>query len=461
MVVGQVAEGRDLVVIGGGPGGYEAALHAASLGRNVTLVDREGVAGLGGECLHRGCIPSKALIEFAHRTSIGAEAPPVLAEFQAEKVRVVADLQGAVSRLVQRSDIEVLQGAARFIAGDRLVIDRPGALPMFLEYEQVILATGSRPIELPTLPFDGDRVLDSTAVLALDELPRSLAVVGGGYIGVELGTALARLGTVVTIIEMAGQLLPGLDPDLGAALAKRLEGSGVGIELGALATGLSEHGLLAERGDEVLHVAAEQVLVAVGRAPNTDDLGLLETGATTDARGLVVTDGSCRATPRVFAIGDVRDGPALAHKAAAEGKMAAEVASGVAGHRDVGQVPLIVFSDPEVASVGRDARAVATSGGHLVAGKVPVGASGRARTMGDVDGFARVVVDVDTGAIVGAQVVAPHASELIATATVLIELGAVLEDLDGMVFAHPTLGELWAMAGQAAAAARLKARAER
>lgn len=456
MVVGQVAEGRDLVVIGGGPGGYEAALHAVTLGRTVTLVDRRGAAGLGGECLHTGCIPSKTLIELAEherRASGGQPGSSVLAEFQQQKSQVVGGLHDAVQRLVERTGIEVVAGEARFIAGDRLAIDRPDGLPMFLEYRHVILATGSRPIQIGSVPFDGDRVLDSAGVLALEVLPRSIAVVGGGYIGVELGTALAKLGVQVTIVELADQLLPGIDADISRVLAAGLERRGVRVELGATASGLTDDGIVARRGEDELQIEADKVLVAVGRVANTDDVGLTATGAVLDARGLVVTDGQCRATPRIFAIGDVREGPALAHKATAEGKMAVEVASGIVAHRDVGHIPLIVFSDPEVASVGRTGRDVAESGGELVAGKVPLGASGRARTMGDVDGFVRVVAERATGAVVGVQIAAPHASELIATATVLVELGAVLDDLDGIVFAHPTLGELIAMAGHAAASA--------
>jgi dihydrolipoamide dehydrogenase len=441
MVVGQVAEGRDLVVLGGGLGGYEAALRAAALGRTVMLVDRAGVKGLGGECLHRGCIPSKVLIERAHHDGFD--------EYLADRGPVVEDLRAAVERQVRRAGIEVVEGQARFLPGERIAIDRPGELPSFVQYRHAILATGSRPVEVPALPFGG-AVLDAAGLLALDELPRSLAVVGGGAIGVELGTALARLGVAVTIVELTDRLLPGLDRDLGPFVGAALGALGVRVELGAAAVGHADGVLRLERDGAALEVAADRVLVAVGRRPNTDDVGIEATGAVLEAGGLVRTGDTGLATPRIAAVGDVRVGPALAHKAAAEGRMVAEVLSAVVGHRDVGAVPLIVFSDPEVASVGATAADAAASDGELVVGTVPLRASGRARTMGRSDGLVRLVAERTSGVILGAQVAAPHASELISTATVLVEMGAVLEDVDGMVLPHPTLGELFGMAAAAA-----------
>ena len=460
MVVGEVAERRDLIVIGAGPGGYEAALRAAELGRQVTLVDRRGLAGLGGECLHTGCIPSKTLIELAgseaHRTADRAVPNPILKRFQADKALVIETIRAGVERAVVQSRIEVVHGIARFITGGRVVIERPDGLPAFLEYGAAVIATGSRPTALPTMPFDGQTVLDSAMLLALEELPQSLAVVGGGYIGIELGTALAKLGVAVTIVEMGDQLLPGLDVDLAAVVAKSLGNLGVTVELRTLAIE-ADHGSLRCRrvdGDAELAIAAERVLVAIGRRPNTDDLGIDAAAARLEPSGLVHTDAFGRAGPALFAIGDVRAGPALAHKASAEGRTVAELAAGVVGHRDVGEIPLVVFSDPEVASVGRTSRDVRASAGELVAGKVPLSASGRAATLEGAQGFVRVVADRATGSVVGVQLAAPHASEMIATATMAIELGAVLDDLDGLVFAHPTLSELLALAARAGMKAR-------
>jgi dihydrolipoamide dehydrogenase len=456
MVVGQLAESRDLVVIGAGPGGYEAALHAAGLGRKVTLIDRNGAGGLGGECLHTGCIPSKMLIEYAAGQALQrgeAAAIESIAQFQDRKSKVIEGLRQSIQRQLERAAVEIIPGTARFLSGDRLIIERADGPPGFVDFDAVIVATGSRPVPLGAAPFDSAAVLDSAGALALTRLPPSVSVVGGGYIGVELGTALARLGVTVTIVEMQDRLLFGLDGDLGAAVTRSLRRLGVRVELGAFVSDArpGELELRGVSGDSPTCVAGDKVLVAVGRRANTDGIGLELTDCRLDERGLIHTDAQGRAGARIFAIGDVRPGPALAHKASAEARMVAEVASGVAGHRDVGVVPMVVFADPEVASVGLGAADAASSGGELVVGKVPLSASGRAVAMGQTNGFVRVVVEKSSGVVVGCQIAGPHAAELVAVAAVAIELGALREDLESVVFAHPTVSELLALAAREAA----------
>lgn len=459
MVVGQVASQCDLLVVGAGPGGYEAALHAARLGMRVTLVDAAGLGGLGGECLHRGCIPSKVLIEHAERVGHQQRIPgrpvdedPLLA-FQSTKAAVVEPLRSGIEGQLKAAGVETVHGVARFMAKGRAVVDRGSVPPEFFEYRDAIVASGSRPVDIPTLATDGDDVLDSAGVLALNEVPKSLAVIGGGYVGVELGTAMAKLGASVTIVEAADQLLPTLDRDLADVVAASLASLGVTVELVSTAIGHADATLQLRRQgtpDEVT-APAERVLVAVGRRPNTDELGLELVGAKIAGSGHISTDEEFRAAPNLFAIGDVRDGAALAHKATAEGRTVAEITAGIRARRDVGAIPLIVFSDPEVVSIGATARDAEASGGELIVGKATTAASGRAATLGLSRGFVRVVAAQESGVVLGVQMALPHASELSAAALLAIELGATLDDLDSVAFGHPTLSELLALAARSAA----------
>jgi dihydrolipoamide dehydrogenase len=451
MVVGELAEPVDLLVIGGGPGGYVAAIRAAQLGREVVLVDRGGPAGLGGACLHVGCIPSKALIELATAVRRTRELEPAgltidgleisLERFQAWRGELCAGLARGVGELLAAGGTRVVHGDARFNRPDRVVVRTPEDRVVFLEFEHAIVATGSRPIELPGLPFDGQRVLDSTGALALTAVPESVAVVGAGYIGLELGTALAKLGARVTVVEALDDVLPTVDAALRAPVLRRLRELGVDVRLGSTAERLDGEALVVRGPDGEARVAAERVVVAVGRAPNTDELGLAAAGVPVGADGLIAVGEDMRATERIAAIGDVVAGPALAHKATAEAAVAAEALSGRPAAFDAAAIPVVVFTDPEVASAGLSEAQARAAGMDARVATFPLAASGRAATLGARDGFTRVVADAATDRIVGVHVVGPHASELAAAGTLAVELMAAPGDLAGTIHPHPTLSE--------------------
>jgi dihydrolipoamide dehydrogenase len=469
MVVGELAESADLLVIGGGPGGYAAAIRAAQLGRQVTLIERNGAAGLGGVCLHVGCIPSKALIEIAgaaHRTSelgrAGLQASDVsvsLHQFQTWRGELCARLARGVGELLARGDVRVVHGEARFNRPDRVAVRTPDDRALFFEFEHAIIATGSRPIELPGLPFDGTGVLDSTGALALEETPRSVAVVGAGYIGLELGTALAKLGARVIVVEALDRVLPSVDESLTAPVLRRLRSLGVELRLRTIAERVDSDHLVVAGPDGEDRVEAEKVVVAVGRRPNTDELGLEAAavrlaqsggnGVGEDWRGPVAAAGSglipvtddMRATERIAAIGDVVAGPALAHKATAEAAVAAEALSGRPAAFDAQAVPEVIFTDPEIGTVGLTEEQAREAGMDPVAATFPLAASGRAGTLGERDGFTRIVTDRATDRVVGVHIVGPHASELVAGGALAIELMAAPGDLAATIHPHPTLSE--------------------
>ena len=450
-VVGEFADHVDLLVLGGGPGGYVAAIRAAQLGRSVVLVDPGGETGLGGVCLQVGCIPSKALIELAeaaHRTrelhgaGLGVTGVEVsLERFQAWRAGLCADLARGVAGLLAQGGTRVVQGTARFNRPDRVAVRTPSDEVLFLEFEQAIVATGSRPIELPGLPFDAERVLDSTGALALREVPASVVVVGAGYIGLELGTALAKLGARVTIVEALDRILPTVDAALAAPVLRRLRALGVDVRLGTTAGALEGDDLVVHGPDGEARVAAERIIVAVGRAPNTDELGLAAAGVPVDAAGLIPVGHDRRATERIAAIGDVVAGPALAHKATAEAAVAAEALSGLPAAFDASAIPIVVFTDPEVASVGLTETEARDAGLEPKVATFPLAASGRAATLRAREGFTRIVADAATDRVVGVHVVGPHASELAAGGALAIELMASPRDIAGTIHPHPTLSE--------------------
>ncbi len=450
MAVGELAETRDLVVLGAGPGGYVAAVRAAELRRKVTVVESAGAAGLGGTCLHVGCIPSKALIEAAtlrERCTIGAELglaiePPAFdaARFQGWKHEAIEQLRRQVEGLFKRHKIELVHGYGRFTAPHQIAVELASGTMAYFEATDAIVATGSSPVALPALPFDGVTVLDSAGALALDALPASLAVVGAGYVGVELGTAFAKLGAQVVLVEAADRILPGLDAAAAKLVARRLQQLGVDVRTGTRADGYAD-GTLALAGlDGEQTAAAEVVVVAVGRRPNTDELGLERAGATLE-NGFVTVDAARLAAPRLAAIGDVVAGPALAHRASAEARVAVEA---LCGHRvafDPYAIPAVVFSDPEVATVGLTLDEARVQGFAAHAATFPLAGVGRAVVMGEQDGFATVVADDASGRVLGVQLVGPHASELAGEAALALELGATAEDLAATIHPHPTLSE--------------------
>ena len=445
MVVGEVASPVDLLVIGGGPGGYVAALHAARLGRQVTLVEREA---LGGTCLNVGCIPSKALIEVANAVAapgrvagwgVSATTEVDMAGVREHLMTVVADLTSGVAGLLDRAGVQVVPGTARFSRPNRIAVEHDDDLE-HLEFRHAIVATGSRPIELPGLPLDGRRVVGSAELLFATELPDDLVLVGGGYVGVELACAFAKLGSRVTIVELEDGVLPGFGKRIGRAVERGLRNLGVGLCLTHRAVGVTDDGISITGPDGDLVLPADRIAVVAGRRPNSDTVEVTSAGATVDERGLVVVDAQRRATDRVFAIGDLTDGPALAHKATAEAEVAAEAACGQPAGFDPTCVPMIVFGDPQVLSVGLDRDEAAAAGLAATTGRFPFAASGRARTLGDTEGFVEVVAD-EAGTVIGVHAVGAHVAELAGEAALAVETAATVEDLAGTIHAHPTMGE--------------------
>lgn len=460
MVVGEFTLEADVLVIGGGPGGYVAAIRAAQLGKSVTLVERDK---LGGVCLNVGCIPSKALISAAstyERVKRGSEMGIVaenvtldFAKVQAWKQGVVDKLTGGVASLLKGNKVQVVKGEALFV-NEREVRVINGYEANRYRFNHCIIATGSRPVELKTLPF-GKRVLSSTEALSLEEVPKRLVVVGGGYIGVELGTAYAKFGSQVTIVEGLDSILSAFDKELVRYVERKLKKLGVKVLTKALAKGVEEKEdgvvVTVEVGGKEQKLEADYVLVTVGRRPNTDELGFEAIGIAVDERGLIPVDRQGRTkVPHIFAIGDVVAGPALAHKASYEGKVAAEAIAGLPSEVDYTAIPSVVFSDPEIAAVGLTEAEAKEQGYEVAVGKFPFAANGRALSLLEAEGFVKVVADKASGLVLGVQIVGPEASDLIAEAALAVEMGATLEDIALTIHAHPTLGETMMEAAEVA-----------
>ena len=451
MVVGEVPEAADLVIAGAGPGGYAAALHATRRGRRVMLVDRAGGEGVGGVCLREGCIPSKALIESAElfsRATAGAERGVVvsalrvdLAAFQTFKDGIVDRLTGGVRGLLDAGKVEVVAGEVSLVDESTVVITQPGDRVRFVAFRDLVVATGSSPVALPELPFDGERMLDSSAVLNLRALPATISIVGAGYIGVEIGIALAKLGTRVTVIEGAERVLPELPAHLAAPVERRMRALGIDVLVNARPRAFRSGRLELDGAETPRRIDAELAMVAVGRRPAIESLNLTSIGIEADPDGRLAVGPDRRLRPHIAAIGDLTPGPALAHKASAEAVVAVDALCGDATAFDPAAIPVVVFSDPEIASLGPCA------GPGLRSSRFPVGASGRAATLGEDLGFVEVVSDEEDDAVLGVHIVAPHASELIAEGMLAVEMGATLEDLALTIHPHPTLSE---MVGEAA-----------
>lgn len=454
-------ERTKLVVIGGGPGGYAAAFRAADLGLEVTLVDAE--ERLGGVCLLRGCIPSKALLHAARVISDAREAerfgvrfgtPEIdLEQLRAWKNGLVGLLSQGVAQLAKRRGVRVLRARATFRDGESLELEGDDAPPR-LGFDHAILAKGSGPVIPPALRSDDERVMDSTAALDVPVLPRRLLVVGGGYVGLELGTVYAALGAKVTIVEMTGDLLAGVDRDLVRPLEERLERlfatndkSTRVVRLEAEKAGVRVH--LEGAGVDSPQLF-DRVLLAVGRKPRTEGLGLDRAGVELDDKGFVRVDRRRRTTERrILAIGDVAGEPMLAHKAAREGKVAAEVVAGQPTEFDSRAIPAVVFTDPEVAWCGLTETQAEASGRKVAVRRFRWSASGRAHTLGRTEGLTKLIFDPATERVLGMGVVGPGAGELIAEGTLAVEMSATARDVAETIHAHPTLAETVAEAAEA------------
>lgn len=441
-----------LLVIGAGPGGYICAIRAGQLGIDTVIVEKDRA---GGTCLNVGCIPSKALIHVAEEfekavhwsqgsapLGISVTAPVFdLAQAIAWKDHVVGRLNIGVEGLLKKAGVKSLQGHARFRDGKTVAVETETGIQV-IRARTIVIATGSEPVSLPDLPFGGP-VISSSDALALTALPDRLAVVGGGYIGLELGMAFARLGSKVTIVEADSRILPLYDPELTRPVAKRLKELGVDVYAGARARGLSpaRDALVVETADGERSIAADKVLVTVGRRPVTDGVGLEEIDLDMAGRFLRIDD-QCRTSMRgIYAIGDVTGEPMLAHRAMAQGEMVAEIVAGKRRSWDARAIPAICFTDPEIVSVGLSPQEARAGGREVKVGQFPFSANGRAMTKLAEDGFVRVVARADNHLVLGIQAVGHGISELSTAFGLAIEMGARLEDIAGTIHAHPTQGE--------------------
>lgn len=450
--MGEKVREVEVVVIGGGPGGYAAAFHAADLGLETVLVETRERPG--GVCLYEGCIPSKALLHAAEVLSEAAHAKEFGITFGKPKIdlkalrkwkeEVVGRLTGGVSELAGRRGIDMIRGRARFKNSNSLAVGNGDVSE--IRFTHAILASGSRPAPLPGLDLESDRVIDSTSALALEDVPQTLLVVGGGYIGLELGTVYAALGSRVSVVELTEGLLPGADRDLVRPLEKRVRDSFEAVLLDTKVAGMKEtkKGIQVQfegKGDPESRVF-DRVLVSVGRIPNSEDLGLENTRVEVDSKGFVRVDEQRRTSdPRIFAVGDVAGQPMLAHKAMREGKVAAEVMAGRPAAFDNLAIPAVVFTDPEVAWCGLTETEARAQGREVKVTRFPWAALGRALTLGRTDGLTKMIFDPESGLILGVGIVGPGAGELIAEGVLAVEMGAVAEDVAATIHTHPTLAE--------------------
>jgi dihydrolipoamide dehydrogenase len=443
----------EALVIGAGPGGYVAGIRLGQLKKKAIVVEKDKP---GGICLNVGCIPSKALINASktydkiknHGAEIGLYADNLrvdMVKMQSWKGEVVGKLTGGVKTLLKANGCDYRTGTAKLVSRNTVeVTDAAGAVTT-IQADNIIIATGSRPIEIPGFPFDGKRIVDSTGALDFQAVPERFIVVGGGYIGIEIGTLYAKLGSKVTVVEALPTILAGNDPEIIQLVARKLKKLGVEIMTGAKAKSWTEAGGRAAVTLEVdgrdVTLEADKVLVSVGRRPNSEGLGLEQVGVKIE-KGFVPVDKHLRTNvPGIYAIGDVAGQPMLAHKASKEAEVAAEV---IAGHRaefDVRCIPAVIFSDPEVATVGLSADEAGKRGRKVKVGKFPFAALGRAIANADTDGFVKVVIDAQTKEVLGIHVVGNGASDVIAEAALAIEMGALADDIALTIHAHPTLPE--------------------
>ena len=450
MVMGDLVTEVDVAVLGGGPGGYSAAFRCAELGLETVVVD----AGkrLGGACLYEGCIPSKALLHVAAVIREAERAKEFGLDFNEPRVsldplrkwkaeRVVGKLSRGLASVAKAKGVQVVGGRAAF--EDSRSIRVGGDEPQVVRFKHAIIATGSVPSRVPGLDLESERIMDSTTALDLPEIPPRLLVIGGGYIGLELGQVYAALGSRVTVVEMTDGLLPGADRDLIQPLARRCEKLFAAIHLTSKVTALKESGSAIEASIEgQAPQCFDRVLVAVGRRAVSDGLGLEKTKVRTGERGVLPIDPRCRtADPHIYAVGDVTGDPMLAHRAMRQGKVAAEAIAGRPSAFDNAAVPAVVFTDPEVAWCGLMESEARRAGRAIKVAKFSWAASGRAATIGRSDGLTKLIVDAASGRVIGTGIVGPGAGELIAEAALAIETAVTAEDLALTIHAHPTLSE--------------------
>ena len=445
---------HDLIIIGAGPGGYVAAIRAAQLGFNVASVEME--EQLGGTCVRVGCIPSKALLESSEKyaellddKSLGKHGLKVkkveldLQAMLAQKDAVVKANTDGVNFLYRKNKIERYRGRGELLGSGKVAVHSQDGERTELQARHIIIATGSSVATLPGVELDGERIISSTEALSLQEVPEHLVVIGAGYIGLELGSVWARLGARVTVLEYMDRILPGMDAELAREALKVFKRQGIEFRLGARVTGASskDGGVVVEL-EEGEPIEASHVLMAVGRKPNTEGLGLDNVGVETDERGRVkVDDRYATNVEGVYAIGDVIEGPMLAHKAQEDGVALAEILAGHAGNVDYGLVPGIVYTEPEIATVGKSEEQLKEEGIPYKKGNFPFQAVGRARAMDRTDGKVKVLAHAETDRVLGVHIIGTRAGDLIAEAVAAMTFGASSEDIGRTIHAHPTLAE--------------------
>ena len=451
----------DVIVIGSGPAGYVCAIRCAQLGLSTAVVEQnvneQAQPLLGGTCLNVGCIPSKALLDSSHRYAeaaghladhgIGVEGVSLdVAGMMARKDKIVSQLTGGVSGLLKANGVTVITGSAVLLAGRQVEVTDASGEKSTHSADNIVLAAGSEPAAIPPAPVDGDRVVDSTGALCFEAVPERLGVIGAGVIGLELGSVWARLGADVVMLEAMDQFLPNMDEQIAAESAKIFAKQGLDIRLGARVTDVSVNGdtvsVAYTQGDSSEALEFDRLIVAVGRTPRTEKLFAADSGVTVDERGFVFVNDYCATeAPGVWAVGDIVRGPMLAHKGSEEGVMVAERIHGKAAQLNYDVIPSIIYTHPEVAAVGKTEQDLKAEGVDYKVGTFPFAAIGRAMASGETEGLVKILSDADSDQILGAHVVGPSAADLVQQIVIAIEMAASTEDLQLMVFGHPTMSE--------------------
>jgi len=458
-----MAERFDLVVIGGGPGGYVAAIRAAQLGKKVACIDKR--PAFGGTCLNVGCIPSKALLDSSelvaqaqkHFARHGIKVPSVevdLPTMLGRKDQIVKQLTGGIGGLFKKNGVTPYTGTGKLAGAGKVEVALADGKSVQLEAAAILLATGSEPMPLPSLPFDGKMIVDSTGALDFNPVPKHLIVVGAGYIGLELGSVWARLGSKVTVVEFLPRILPLTDTEIANLVKKSLEKQGLDFHLETKVLGAEVKGnevtVKAEGPKGMVSFAGDRVLVSVGRRPVTQGLGLEQAGVKLE-KGKVVVDGKFQTSvPGVYAIGDLIDGPMLAHKASEEGIAFAEMLAGQPAHVNYDAIPSVIYIWPEVSAVGKTEEQLKAEGVEYRVGKFPFIASSRAKSLDENEGLVKVLADAKTDRLLGVHIFGPRASDMIAEAVTTMEFVGSAEDIARIVHAHPTLSEAVGEAARAA-----------
>lgn len=456
-----MSKSYDIVVIGSGPAGYVCAIRAAQLGQQVALVemwsDDKAKPVFGGTCLNVGCIPSKALLDSSHKFvearthfeehGIGVGEPSIdVSAMMKRKEKIVSQLTGGIAGLLKHNGVEVIQGRGRLLAGRKVEVTDADGKATTYEAVNVVLAAGSSPINIPPAPIDNEYIVDSTGALEFSEVPERLGVIGAGVIGLELGSVWGRLGADVVLLEALDSFLPAMDQQIAKEAGKIFKKQKLDVRLGARVTGTEvvngKVSVTYQLGDDTHTETFDRLIVSVGRRPRTDDLVAGDAGVTQDERGFIYVNDHCATeAPGVWAIGDIVRGPMLAHKGSEEGVMVAERIAGKPTQLNYDCIPSIIYTHPEVAAVGMTEQEAKSEGFDYKVGTFPFSAIGRALAAGDTDGMVKLIADNKTDRLLGAHVVGPSAADLVQQMVIAMEFGSSVEDIQLMVFGHPTLSE--------------------